>query len=117
MNNKETSNFCPIRDVLSRVGDKWSMLVMMTIYRGETMRFKEINREIPDLSEKVLTSTLRALESDGYLSRKIYPQVPPKVEYKLTDMGKSLVPLLQNLVDWALNQGNQIIMNREQKSS
>ncbi|MFR9603577.1 MAG: helix-turn-helix domain-containing protein [Rikenellaceae bacterium] len=105
--------FCPIRDILSRVGDKWSMLVLMTIYHNQTIRFKELNREIPELSQKVLTSTLRNLEGDGYVSRKIYMQVPPKVEYSLSTLGLSLVPHLEGLVSWALDNGHGIIESRE----
>ncbi len=111
----ENSNisFCPIRDILSRVGDKWSMLVLMAIYHKGTIRFKELNREIPELSQKVLTSTLRNLESDGYVSRKMYVQIPPKVEYSLSELGVSLVPHLQGLVNWALDNGRGIIESRE----
>lgn len=112
MENSEIS-FCPVRDVLSRVGDKWSMLVMMTIYHKGTLRFKELSRQIPDLSEKVLTSTLRTLESDGYITRKIYAQIPPKVEYSLSELGESLVPHLQALTSWALEHGQGIIRSRE----
>ncbi len=89
------------------------MLVLMTIYHKETIRFKELNREIPELSQKVLTSTLRNLESDGYVTRKIYMQVPPKVEYRLSELGYSLVPHLEGLVDWALTNGGGIIKSRE----
>ncbi len=107
-----TTSFCPIRDVLSRIGDKWSMLVMMTIYNQGTLRFKEISRHIPDLSEKVLTSTLRTLEADGYISRKVYAQIPPKVEYSLSDLGSTLIPHLQGLTSWALEHGQTIVTSR-----
>ncbi len=109
----ESATFCPIRDILSRVGDKWSMLVMMTIYHNETIRFKELSREIPELSQKVLTSTLRTLEADGYITRKIYVQIPPKVEYSISDLGHSLVPHLEGLVTWALDNGRGIIDSRQ----
>ncbi len=109
----KTVTFCPIRDILSRVGDKWSMLVLMTIYHNQTIRFKELSREIPELSQKVLTSTLRNLESDGYITRKIYVQIPPKVEYSLSELGQSLVPHLEGLVNWALDNGVGIINSRQ----
>ena len=80
---------CPVRKVLI-LGEK------------ETLRFNEINKEIgSDISQKMLTVTLRTLEADGFITRKIYPEIPPRVEYTITDMGKSLVPLINNLEKWA----------------
>ncbi|MFI3292013.1 MAG: helix-turn-helix domain-containing protein [Rikenellaceae bacterium] len=111
--DNKSVTFCPIRDILSRVGDKWSMLVLMTIYHNNTIRFKELSREIPELSQKVLTSTLRNLESDGYVTRKMYVQIPPKVEYSLSELGHSLVPHLEGLVNWALDNGVGIINSRK----
>ncbi|MDE6143189.1 MAG: helix-turn-helix transcriptional regulator, partial [Muribaculaceae bacterium] len=71
-------------------------------------RFNEIGRAIPDISPKVLTETLKNLEADGLISRKLYAEIPPKVEYSLTDLGKSLMPLLDNLIEWALNNFDAI---------
>lgn len=93
---------CPIRKVLDRFGDKWSLLVLLILGSYETLRFNEINKKIgTDISQKMLTVTLRNLEADGFITRKIFPEVPPRVEYSITDLGKSLVPLIDNLEKWA----------------
>ena len=93
---------CPVRKVLDRFGDKWSLLVLLILGEKETLLFNEINKEIgSDISQKMLTVTLRTLEADGFITRKIYPEIPPRVEYTITDMGKSLVPLIDNLEKWA----------------
>ncbi len=100
---------CPIRDILSRLGDKWSLLVLATLSVNGIMRFNDIHRSIGDISQRMLTVTLRSLESDGLVTRKIYPEVPPRVEYNLTDSGNSLMPHLNNLVDWAVKNAEDII--------
>lgn len=93
---------CPVRKVLDRFGDKWSLLVLLILGSYETLRFNEINKKIgADISQKMLTVTLRNLEADGFITRKIFPEVPPRVEYSITDLGKSLVPLIDNLEKWA----------------
>lgn len=104
---------CPIRNVLSRVGDKWSMLILFTLENHPTIRFKELQRNIPDISQKMLTATLKALEADGLISREVFPEVPPRVEYVLTEKGKSLLPLIDNLLTWASNNMEDIIASRE----
>ncbi|MBW4765350.1 helix-turn-helix transcriptional regulator [Prevotella salivae] len=104
---------CPIRNVLSRVGDKWSMLILFTLENHPTIRFKELQRNIPDISQKMLTATLKALEADGVISREVFPEVPPRVEYALTEKGKSLLPLIDNLLTWASNNMEDIIASRE----
>jgi DNA-binding HxlR family transcriptional regulator len=93
---------CPVRKVLDRFGDKWSLLVLLILGKKETLRFNEINKAIgSDISQKMLTVTLRTLEADGFLKRTIYPEIPPRVEYSITDLGKSLVPLIDKLEKWA----------------
>jgi DNA-binding HxlR family transcriptional regulator len=93
---------CPVRKVLDRFGDKWSLLVLLILGKKETLRFNEINKAIgSDISQKMLTATLRTLEADGFLKRTIYPEIPPRVEYTITDLGKSLVPLIDKLEKWA----------------
>lgn len=104
---------CPIRNILSRVGDKWSMLVMFTLSQHDMLRFKELQRNIPDISQKMLTATLKALEADGLILRTAYPEVPPRVEYHLTERGKSLLPLIDNLLVWATNNMDDIIATRK----
>ena len=105
---------CPVRNVLSRIGDRWSLLVLFALHeKAEAMRFSDLCKAIPDVSQKMLTSTLRKLEADDLLSRTIYPEVPPRVEYKLTKRGKTLIPLLNQLVDWSLDNMDAIIRHRE----
>ena len=105
---------CPIRNVLTRIGDKWSILVLLTLDGSPSpMRFKSIEANIPDISQKMLTQTLRELEADGLVLRQAYAEVPPRVEYTLTDRSRSLMPLIHNLVDWALSNLSGIINDRK----
>ena len=113
MKNFYSTANCPIRDVLSRLGDKWSMLVLVTLKANGTMRFCDIHKTIADISQRMLTVTLRTLETDGLISRKVYAEVPPRVEYQLTDLGESLMPRVQVLVDWALEHMGEIMKHRE----
>lgn len=106
---------CPVRDVLSRLGDKWSILVLITLNANGTMRFSDIHKTIEDISQRMLTVTLRTLESDGLVERRIYAEVPPRVEYNLTDTGRSLIPHVEALVGWALEHMAIILQNREMK--
>ena len=110
---KYTANTnCPVRNVLDRFGDKWSILVIMILGEGEVMRFKDLNATISDISQKMLTVTLRKLEADGLISRKVYPEIPPKVEYRLTELGISLLPHIQNLSSWAMTNFEAIKESR-----
>lgn len=95
MENNEKKLSCPIRDVLCRIGDKWSMLVLITLHKQGTMRFSDIQRSIDDISQRMLTVTLRSLENDNLIKRTVYAEVPPKVEYELTPTGTSLIPHLK----------------------
>lgn len=93
---------CPIRNVVARFSSKWTMLVLCVLSVNGTTRFNAIGKAIPDISPKVLSETLRNLEHDGLVDRKIYAEIPPKVEYSLTDLGISLIPHLTGLIGWAL---------------
>ena len=104
---------CPIRDILCRLGDKWSMLVMITLNTNGTMRLSDIQKTISDISQRMLTVTLRTLETDGRVSRTGYAEVPPRVEYQLTETGKTLMPHIENLVGWALEHMTDIFDNRK----
>ncbi|MDR1808823.1 MAG: helix-turn-helix transcriptional regulator [Prevotella sp.] len=104
---------CPIRDILCRLGDKWSLLTLITLNENGVMRFNDIYKTIGDISQRMLTVTLRSLEADGLVSRKIYPVSPPKVEYSLTQSGKGLMPHLNRLVDWAQENMTDIVASRE----
>jgi DNA-binding HxlR family transcriptional regulator len=108
------SKDCPIRNILSRLGDKWSLLVLVTLSANGTMRFNDIHKSIGDISQRMLTVTLRSLEADGLVSRTVYAEVPPKVEYCLTKTGHELLPLIQTLVDWAVENMQDIMQSREQ---
>lgn len=97
---------CPIRNVISRFSGKWSMLILCVLAENETTRFNEIGKAIPDISPKVLAETLRSLEADGLISRTVYAEVPPRVEYALTQRGHSLMPHIRDLIAWALANFN-----------
>lgn len=103
---------CPIRNVLVRVGDKWSLLVLYNLQHREPVRFKELQRQIPDISQKSLTQTLRTLEEDGFVSREVFPEVPPRVEYSLTPRALSFLPLVENMINWAKENMDEIIKDR-----
>jgi DNA-binding HxlR family transcriptional regulator len=92
---------CGIRDVLDRLGDKWSVLVVVELAAG-VRRFKELQRAVDGISQRMLTLTVRRLERDGLVTRTVYPTVPPQVEYELTELGHSLTRLVKALADWSL---------------
>lgn len=113
MNSPTSSEFqfdepCPIRDVLDRIGDRWSLLVLISLRSG-TLRFNELLREIGDISRQMLSRTLRRLEEDGFVSRRIYAEVPPRVEYTLTDLGRSFLGPMELLVTWADDNHRAIV--------
>lgn len=99
---------CPVRNVISRFSGKWSMLVLCVLSENDSIRFNEICKAIPDISPKVLTETLKNLESAGLVSRQLYAEIPPRVEYSLTDIGTSLMPHIENLINWALENYGSI---------
>ena len=102
---------CPIRHVISRFGDKWSMLVLFMLSRSETgiLRFNEIRRLMTDCSQKMLSQTLKNLEQNHLVHREVYPEVPPRVEYSLTETGKSLIPALTSLIAWGKEHFNEVV--------
>ena len=110
---------CPIRNVLARICDKWSMLVifMLEKHQAEPLRFNALRKMIPDISQKMLTSTLRALEADGLIERAVYAEVPPRVEYTLTPRALSFIPLIEDMIQWALNNMSGILHDRNQKNN
>jgi DNA-binding HxlR family transcriptional regulator len=91
---------CGMRDVLDRIGDKWSVVVVEELTAG-VRRFRQLQRAVPGISQRMLTLTLRRLERDGLLTRSVYPTVPPQVEYELTAMGRSLHVQMRGLANWA----------------
>lgn len=102
---------CPIRQVISRFGDKWSLLVLYTLHHSEggVMRFGEIHSHMADCSQKMLSKTLKELQNSNLVNRKVYPEVPPRVEYRLTETGQSLIPVMEVLIDWAKLHFNDVV--------
>jgi DNA-binding HxlR family transcriptional regulator len=100
-----------VREVLDRIGDKWSLLVIGTL-RGGPLRFGQLEQGIAGISQRMLTLTLKHLVEDGLLTRTAYAEVPPRVEYELTDLGRTLVPLVMALAEWAMANHEQINANR-----
>ena len=97
--NKVKLPACPVEITLSLMADKWKFLIIRDLLTG-TKRFGELQKSIGGVSQKVLTNNLRQMEKSGLINRKVYAEVPPKVEYSLTDLGKSLKPILDSMVNW-----------------
>lgn len=98
---------CPVRNVLGQIGDKWSLLVITHLKFGQH-RFSELLNALPDISQRMLTQTLRKLEREGLVLRTVTPTIPPRVDYELTDLGRSLLKPLQTLSMWAVKQRAEI---------
>ncbi len=116
MIKKEEKNsiieICPIRNVVARFGNKWALLLILILDENGPIRFNQLSKQIPDISTKVLANTLHVLEADGLVSRTVFPEVPLRVEYALTDTGKSLVPIIHTLTEWALQNMKPILKHR-----
>ena len=121
MRRKEQLNsiieICPVRNVVARFGNKWALLVILVLSENEPIRYNELGRKIPDISCRVLSNTLRILEADGLVDRRMYQEVPPRVEYSLTDTGRSLVPIIIKLTEWAQNNMKTIIEHRSESEN
>ncbi|PCK77570.1 winged helix-turn-helix transcriptional regulator [Rhizobium sophoriradicis] len=91
---------CPVRDMMQQIGGKWSTL-LLEVLAAEPRRFGELRRMLPDISQRMLTQTLRDLQRDGYIAREVFPTKPPSVEYSMTDLGRSLYQPLSQLLNWA----------------
>ena len=111
--NKKDAENCPFRDVIDRVGDKWSLLVLCVLEERPT-RFNEIKRTIGDITQRVLTSTLRSLERDGYVIRTLESDRPIRVSYRLSELGESAVQAVAHLVDWA--ERNHATISKHRKA-
>ncbi len=116
MRKKEHLNsiieICPVRNVVARFGNKWALLVILVLSEAESTRYNDLLRKIPDISSRVLASTLKNLLADGLVFRNSYQEVPPRVEYGLTDTGRTLVPIILQLTDWAQKNMKTIIEHR-----
>ena len=118
MRKKDNQNsmfeMCPVRNVIARFGNKWGFLVLLVISEYGTIRYSELSRAIPDISTRVLSGTLRTLEANDLIVRKVYPEIPPHVEYSLTPIGAELVPIVQELTAWASKNLPTIMKHRQQ---
>lgn len=110
---KSIIEICPIRNIVARFGNKWALLVIFILCENENLRFNQLGKMIPDISSKVLANTLQNLEADNLVKRTVFPEVPIRVEYTLTDTGRSLVPIIQSLTDWAQQNMQSIMKHRK----
>ena len=109
---------CPIRNILTRISDRWSMLILLTLNgKQEPMRYSDILEAIPDISQKMLTVALKNLEADGLVERHAFAEIPPRVEYNITERAKTLMPHINALVEWALDNLADILNDRKKFSS
>ena len=95
---------CPVRNLISHFSSKWGILILLVLGDAECLRFNQLSRILPDISSKVLSSTLKTLEEDNLVTRRLYACVPPKVEYRLSAEGRTLLPILRQLVAWGLDR-------------
>lgn len=110
---KSIIEICPIRNVVARFGNKWALLIILILNETHPIRFNQLGKQIPDISTKVLSNTLHILEADGLIKRTVFPEVPIRVEYELTETGKSLVPIILSLTEWAQNNMKSIMAHRK----
>lgn len=110
---------CPVRNILVRLCDKWTLLVIYILDRSgkDSMRFTELKQKMPDISQRMLSMTLRTLEEDGYVTRTIFSEIPPRVEYALTERAKSLKPILDSLLQWSVDNMDDIMSDRKKTAS
>lgn len=103
---------CPVRNVIARFGNKWALLVILVLSESGQTRFNQLGKMIPDISTKVLANTLRVLEADKLVKRTVFPEVPIRVEYELTETGRTLVPIIGMLTEWAQQNMPSILRSR-----
>lgn len=99
--------------MLEWLGNKWALVVLVKISESEPVRFNELYRNIPSVSEKVLSQVLRQLTTDGIIRRELFPDVPPRTEYSVTEFGRTLLPHVEALLNWGRKNFEQIMMNRQ----
>jgi len=117
MAKKLDYEYCKAAPILEWLGNKWALVVLVKISESEPVRFNELYRYIPSVSEKVLSQVLKQLTTDGIIKRQIYPDVPPRVEYSITDLGNTLLPYVQALIDWGRENFDRIMENRNNKTN
>lgn len=111
---KKHHEFCPIRDIMDRFGDKWSLLAILNLGFSGKIRFNELKNKIDGISQRMLTVTLRSLERDGLITRKIFAEVPPRVEYELTSLGLGLLRQIWDMAQWASGNMERIVHARKE---
>lgn len=112
MAKKLDYEYCKAAPMLEWLGNKWALVVLMKISENEPVRFNELYRNIPSVSEKVLSQVLRQLATDGLISRELFPDVPPRTEYSVTDFGRTLLPHVESLLEWGRENFDRIMSNR-----
>lgn len=117
MAKKLDYEYCKTAPMLEWMGNKWALVVLLKVSEKEPMRFNELYRTIPAISEKVLSQVLRQLYTDGILDRQLYPDVPPRVEYSVSGLGRTLLPIVQNLIDWGRGNFDTIIKHRQDRGN
>lgn len=117
MTKKLDYEYCKAAPMLEWMGNKWALVVLLKISENEPVRFNELYRTIPSISEKVLSQVLRQLYTDGILDRQLYPDVPPRVEYSVSDFGKTLLPHVKALINWGRENFDQIMSNRQKNQN
>jgi DNA-binding HxlR family transcriptional regulator len=105
-NIQDKTYLCPLELSIDLIGGKWKTIIIWQL-REKTLRFSQLKRRLPGITQKMLTQQLRDLENDGLISREVYPQVPPKVEYSLTDYGRTVLPILKSLFKWGINYSSE----------
>lgn len=113
MAKKLDYEYCKAAPMLEWLGNKWALVVLVKISENEPVRFNELYRNIPSVSEKVLSQVLKQLTADGIIQRDLFPDVPPRVEYSVTDLGKTLLPHVEALIKWGQDNFEQIMINRQ----
>lgn len=116
MAKKLDYEYCKAAPMLEWIGNKWALVVLVKISENEPVRFNELYRNIPSVSEKVLSQVLKQLTTDGIIERKLYPDVPPRVEYSVSDFGRTLLPHVEALINWGRDNFDHIIKNRNGQS-
>lgn len=112
--NCKEQKLCLVKDIMSRFGDKWTMYTVLLLGQNDKLRFNELKGKITGISQRMLTVTLRALEEDGIIKRSIFPEIPPRVEYCLTDLGRGLLDQILQLASWADAHSRDIAAARRQ---
>lgn len=113
MAKKLDYEYCKAAPMLEWLGNKWALVVLVKISENESVRFNELYRNIPSVSEKVLSQVLKQLTVDGIIKRELFPDVPPRVEYSVTDFGRTLLPHVEALIQWGQENFEQIMINRQ----